>query len=451
MIEPRLPRWLVTLAVVLLVGASGSYAYRAIKHTQKHSRDSTNHRDFDHFYRAAAAAGEGEDPYQSFRKGYIYPPLIAAVFQPIAGLERNTAYLTWFGVNATVIAAAFVVAARTLLRRFGVQPRAPAVVCVVAGGLVPAFDQMRWQLEQGQTDGLLLLAFAVGLHWLDRRPLLAGLAAGLASNVKYLSLIVLPFAFVRRRVRLCIGVLAGAAAGLLLPATVFGWERNAEFVRTSLGRLVHVVDAGPDLKNTGGVNVHSLTWELNISLPAFAAKRAEAFGLPEIAVPLIAAGLGGLLVGAAWWMYASRGFRFWRGEPGDTARRHLGVFEWLGLIVCAMAMSPQTTVRHMVLMTLVYQAAVVLAFVRNGPARAVPIVGVVVAFLGMTLPPGGGDTWSSEVALPAWRSVSGAMWCALVCYACVLWSGLGWARDAVRNAVDQNSSASSDSASVTPM
>ncbi len=443
MTDARLPRWLVWLSVVLLVVAAGYYTLRATSQTRKHDRDPTYHRDFDHFYHAAVAAAEGGDPYESFRKGYIYPPLLAAILRPVAGLERNTAYLIWFGINTTVIAAAFVIAARALLRRFGVQARAPTVVCVVAGGLLPAFDQMRWQLEQGQTDSLLLLAFAVGLHWIDRRPLLAGVLAGLASNIKYLSLIVLVFAAVRRRVRLGVGVVGGAIGGLLLPAMVFGWERNAEFVSTSLGRLVHVVDAGPDLANTGGVNVHSLTWELNISLPALAAKLIDRLALPGLAVPLLAAALGGLLVLVAWRMYALHSFRFWLGERARDTRERLATLEWLGLVVAAMAMSPQTTVRHMVLLTLVYQGAMVLAMVHSGRARWVPLAGVGVAFLGMTMPPGGGETWSSEVALPVWRSVSGAMWCALLCYAAVLWSGLAWVR--------QNSSASSDEAISTPM
>ncbi|MEL6795994.1 MAG: glycosyltransferase family 87 protein [Planctomycetota bacterium] len=448
MIEARLPKPLFTIAVVLLVAATGYYGYRAITQTQKYDNDTTYHRDFDHFYRAAVAAKNGDDPYESFRKGYIYPPLIAAAFQPIAGLERNAAYLIWFAANATIIAAAFVIAARALLKRMGVQPRAPTVACVVAGGLVPAFDQMRWQLEQGQTDGLLLLAFALGLHWLDRRPLLAGLVTGLAANVKYLSLIVLPFAVVRKRVRLGVGVIAGAVAGLLLPAVVFGWERNSEFVQTSLGRLVHVVDAGPDLENTGGVNIHSLTWELNISMPAFAAKRVDQLGLPEIAVPLLAVSLAMLLVAIAWRLYTMHGLRFWLGDHDEATNERIGTFEWLGLIACAMAMSPQTTVRHMVLMTLIYQCAMVLAIVRSGPGRVVPLVGVVVAFLGMTLPPGGGKTWSSEVALPVWRSASGAMWCALVCFACVLWSGLGWVREAQNRS---ESGSSSEPVNATPM
>jgi hypothetical protein len=445
------PRWLVSLSLIVLVVAAGYYSFRAISQTRKYARDSGAHRDFDHFYEAAVAASRGEDPYESFRKGYIYPPLLAGMMQPLAGLERNPAYLVWFAINATIIAAAFVIAARELLRRFGVEARAPAVLVVVAGGLLPAFDQLRWQLEQGQTDGLLLLAFACGLRWMDRRPLLAGVLMGLAANIKYLSLIVLPFAVVRRRGRLGAGAVLGTALGLVLPALVFGWSRNAEFVRTSVGRLVHVVDAGPDLANTEGVNIHSLTWELNISLPAFAAKQVERFDLPSLGVPVIAVSLAAVLVVVAWRMFAGRGFRFWAGEQrGSEAKGRLGALEWIGLVVAAMAMSPQITVRHMVLMTLVYQCAIVLAIIGRGPSRWLPLVGVGVALLGMTMPPGGGDTWSSEVVLPVWRSVSGAMWCALACYAAVLWAGLGAARDA---AGDQNSasSPSSDAASSTPM
>ncbi|MEL6497673.1 MAG: glycosyltransferase family 87 protein [Planctomycetota bacterium] len=433
MIDARPPRWLVLVCLVLLLAAVGYYVERGLSQTRKHERDRTYHRDFDHFYHAAIAGAGGEDPYESFRRGYIYPPLIAAMFRPLAGLERNTAYLIWFGVNAAILAAAFVLSARTLLRRLGVQPRAPTVLCVVVGGLAPAFDQTRWQLEQGQTDGLVLLSFALGLHWLDRRPLLAGIATGGASNIKYISLIVLPYAILRRRARLAAGVVGGAIAGLVVPAAVFGWDRNADFVRKSLGRLVHVVDSGPDLQGTGGANVHSLTWELNISLPAFAAKAVNRLGLPEAWVPILAAGLASLLVLIAWRLYRRRGFRFWVADARPATRGRLGTFEWLGLIVCAMALSPQTTVRHMILLTMVYQCAVVLAIVQRGPKRYIPVAGVIVAFLGATLPPGGGGTWSSEVALPIWRSVSGAMWCALACYACVLWSGLAWAHSVQRS------------------
>ncbi|MEO1584473.1 MAG: glycosyltransferase family 87 protein [Planctomycetota bacterium] len=422
-----LPRWVVGVSIAVVAAAAVYCTLRVASHTRKHARDATVHRDFDHFYHAAvAASGEAQDPYTSFRSGYIYPPMLAGLLQPIAGLERNRAYVAWFVINAGIIAAAFVLSARALLRAFGVEARAPAVIVVIAAGVLPAFDQLRWQLEQGQTDGLLLLAFAVGLGLAERRPMVAGMLCGLASNIKYLSLIVVPFGLVRWRPRLVLGAAAGAIAGLLLPAFVFGWDRNIGYVRTSLGRLIHVVDAGPDLQNTDGVNIHSLTWELNISLPAFGAKLVSALDLPGVLVPVLAVCSALMLVGIAWWMYRAKGVPFWRAGERPVELR---IGEWLGLVVAAMAMSPQITVRHMVLMTLVYQCAAVLALTGTGRARWLSLAGVGVAWLGMTMPPGGGSTWSSEVALPVWRSVSGAMWCALVCYACVLWALLSRAAD----------------------
>ncbi|MGP1272980.1 MAG: glycosyltransferase family 87 protein [Phycisphaerales bacterium] len=443
-----LPRWVIaTLAVGILV-ALVYYTGRAVSHTRKHAADPAVQKDFDHFYHAAAAGRNGEDIYESYRKGYIYPPLYAAIVTPLASFERNGAYLVWFTINAGLIGLSVVLCARTLLERFGIESRAGPTVAIVGIGTLLTFDQTRWQLEHGQTDGLLLLAFVLGLRWLDRRPIAAGLAMGVAANIKYLTLVSVPFGMIRGRWRLLAGVTAGCVLGAAFPAVVFGVERNTEYLRTSLGRLVHVIDPGPDLVNTGGINIHSLTWELNVSLPAFAAKTVERLGLPDRAVAGMAGLLGLGLVAAAWGLYVSAGRRFWRGPTRDAApreRRELAVLEWLGLVVVALAMSPQTTVRHMVLMVMVYQCAAVMAiYPRRGAPRWLALGAAVVAWLGMTLPPGGGNTWSSQVALPAWRSVSGAMWGALVAYAGLLFAGLRYVN------AGQNIESVSPSGSSTP-
>jgi hypothetical protein len=444
------PRWVVALSVLVLLGAAGYNTLRVANHASRHARDPAVHRDFDHFYHAAVAGARGEDPYLSFRKGYLYPPLLAAAMRPLARLERNPAYIAWFAANTAIVGTGLAIGARALLRRFGVEPRPGAVLAVVAFGVVFTFDQLRWQLEHGQTDGLALLGFALGLAWLERRPVLAGMAMGAAANVKYLTLIAAPFAGLRGRWRLLGGVGAGAALGAVAPAAVFGWERTAGYLSTSLGRLVHVVDAGPDRAQTGEINVHSLTWEMNVSLPAFAAKSADRLGLDDgAALPLAAALAAGLVV-AAWLIYARRGERFWLGaRPSDRQAvvRERATLEWLGLIVAVLAVSPQTTVRHMVLLGLVYQAAAVFMLApRPGAPRWLPAVGVAAAWLTMTLPPGGGDGWMSEVALPWWRSVAGSMWGALAAYALLLWSGLAYVR-----AGGQNSESAPAESMVTPM
>lgn len=437
------PRWIVALSVLVLLGATGYNAMRVMNHASRHARDPAVHRDFDHFYHAAVAGARGEDPYQSFRNGYLYPPLLAAAMRPLTWLERNPAYIAWFVVNTAMVGFGLTLGARALLGRFGVEPRADAVLAVVAFGVVFTFDQLRWQLEHGQTDGLALLAFALGLTWLERRPLLAGTAMGVAANVKYLTLIAAPFAGLRGRWRLLGGVAAGAGLGAVAPVAVFGWERTSGYAATSFGRLVHVVDAGPDHAQTGDINVHSLTWEMNVSLPAFAAKTGARLGLGDGAALPLAATLAAGLVGAAWLIYARRGERFWFGaRPGDIGGvvRERATLEWLGLIVVVLAVSPQTTVRHMVLLGLVYQAAAVFMLApRPGAPRFLPALGVAAAWLTMTLPPGGGDGWMSEVALPWWRSVAGSMWGALLAYALLLWSGLAYVRAGDRNGADQNS------------
>ena len=49
--------------------------------------------DFVHFYRAASAMSKGEDIYAASQGHYIYPPLLAFIFQPLTILsEPNGGY-----------------------------------------------------------------------------------------------------------------------------------------------------------------------------------------------------------------------------------------------------------------------------------------------------------------------------------------------------------------------
>jgi len=59
-------------------------------------------------------------------------------------------------------------------------------------------DKIRGTFALGQTDCLMLLGFACVLRWMERKPLLAGLAVGASANVKYLTLICVPYFLVKR-------------------------------------------------------------------------------------------------------------------------------------------------------------------------------------------------------------------------------------------------------------
>ena len=59
--------------------------------------------DFVHFYDAARAMVHGEDLYSSGRGGYIYPPLLAFLYTPLAGLSETTAATVLLVVNMSLL------------------------------------------------------------------------------------------------------------------------------------------------------------------------------------------------------------------------------------------------------------------------------------------------------------------------------------------------------------
>ena len=61
--------------------------------------------DFVHFYEAARAIVHGEDIYASGRGGYIYPPLLAFLYAPVAGLREDTAAVVLLVFNMAVLLA----------------------------------------------------------------------------------------------------------------------------------------------------------------------------------------------------------------------------------------------------------------------------------------------------------------------------------------------------------
>ncbi|MFA6045003.1 MAG: glycosyltransferase family 87 protein, partial [Phycisphaerales bacterium] len=174
--------------------------------------------DFIHFYAAAEAMLHGRDIFASGTGGYIYPPLIAFVYLPLAKLSLAAAARTDLIINIFLSATTLFLAARECARRVGLQPRPVLLAVIAAIAAASMADKIRTELRMGQTDVLMLLCFTLGLVWLRRRPTLAGLALGFAFNIKYLPLVLLPYLIVRRRWHAALAFVAGILLFAFLPA-----------------------------------------------------------------------------------------------------------------------------------------------------------------------------------------------------------------------------------------
>ena len=386
-------------------------------------------RDFEAFYHAAADMLAGRDIYDPSNGRYIYPPLVAFLFQPLAWLSMPKAAVIWLAIVTVALAALALLVVDELFGRLGLRDstnlgagensaeRQKTVFWAVALlGSVLTSKAIYAEIWLGQTDVFLLLAFVLALRWLDRRPVLAGIALGLAANVKYLSLIFLPYFLIRRRWRSAAATVVAFVAGLFIPALSTGLQRNLDDQKLVFGVLNRVT--GVKVGTIPQADIGSLTWDHSVSISSAAARLAGALGMPEgagqkaivAAVALLV--LAGVLWGL-WRAYRAAGLRMFRPAALDVTPEYerAVVLEWAALLTLAMALSPQTTTRHMVLLlpvNLLVAAALLLP--RPGIKTRALLVVSVLLLIGMTFPP-------AKLGLQAWRNIGGVSWLSVA----VLW------------------------------
>lgn len=410
---------LLLWGIMLVLGLAAAYVVRT-----GFARHTTG--DFYHFHAAAVAMTKGQDIYTSGRVGYIYPPLIAFLFQPLAPLTEIQAAWAWFWVSIALLFAGILVLTRDLCDRFDAPRDMLTLGAVALTGVVLTIDKLRWEFDLGQTDTILLLCFALALRWLDKRPVLAGIALGLAANVKYLSIVMLPYLIIRGRWRAAASTVASFIGFLLLPAVSVGWKTNLGYISSAFGGMRHMMGEHAE---KGAANISGVTWERSVSVTS---SIYRALGVTESSLAVYA--LIGLVAGAlalgGWWMYRYFGFALFRSgtAPAEsrTPRKALVAIEWVGLIVAALAFSPQTTTRHMALLLAAHTLAGILIFVpRQGVARWPVVLGVGLMVMALNLPPGH-EPFREAVNL--WRAVGGPGWISLVMFMLILWTSLGYTR-----------------------
>jgi hypothetical protein len=417
---------------VLLAGLAGVLTYYFINAVRRVYGDTG---DFGHFYHAARALLAGQDLYTSWHHGYIYPPLLAFLYTPLALLREDAAAVVLLVCNLGLLLTAAYLAARELADRFGVPADATTLAAVVLTGVLLTGDKLRAELQMWQTNSLLLLLFVLALRWLDRRPLRAGLALGLAFNIKYLPVVVLPYLVFRRRWRAAAAFVAAVPVFALLPALLTGWDGNLRHLGTAYSGILRLL--GGSVEPSQAANIADLRDLMSVSLTSAVARLAGP-GVPAA----VAFGLVGALALAALfaanWLYRRRGVAFWYrpdgAAPDQPLARALTGLEWAGLITAALVFSPQTNTRHFSLLLFANLAAALLLLRPRGEAPRWPLaLGTVVLLLGMVLPPGAAGFLPVRVV---WVTVSGIAWCALLMFGTLLWAGLSAAQAVAEESPD---------------
>jgi hypothetical protein len=377
-----------------------------------------------------------EGDFRAGTGGYLYPPLIAFLYTPVARLDYRVAQRVVLVVNMLCIAGGLFVITRVFLERLAVPAEAgtPAgifalLMPVAALGLLMDVDKVRLELQMFQTNALMFLMFALSLKWIDRRPVLAGVPLGVILNIKYLSLAMLPWLLIRRRWSTAVSMILSTGAFALLPALVTGWKANLHNLSVASGGLATMVGAGSG--TTGPqeqANVEDIRAWFSISITSAMARMADLFG-STLAVGLaFAAGTALVCLGVAVWLYRRNGVPLlqWpppagqRSAPFDTA---VGL-EFTALIAATLCFSPQTNTRHLLLALFVTVPAAVLILTAR-PPRARLVVGIAIAFMFFcfVFPPGNRFTLAHHLS-ELWFGVGALSWGLLVALFTVISVGL---------------------------
>jgi hypothetical protein len=179
-------------------------------------------------YRTAAARARAAEPLYRSEDGHYqfkYLPAFAIAMMPFAMLQNDTAKAIWFAISVALLAY---------------------YVCWSVDGL-PSRQRSRWaligwtvilmakfyghELTLGQTNvlfGSMLVAALLAVQ--VRRPMLSGALIGAAVFVKPYALVLLPWIGFTYGAAAAGAGLAVIAAGLILPAAVYGWAGNMELL-----------------------------------------------------------------------------------------------------------------------------------------------------------------------------------------------------------------------------
>jgi hypothetical protein len=415
----RTPTATLGKRLVIGVGWALLLGYLGVNALSRIPRDDTG--DFGHFYHAARAMNEGQDIYAAWQQGYIYPPLLAFLYEPFALLSEPAAALCVLFVNLLLLTASALLAARELARRWG-GPTGFAVAGFALVAVLLTEDKLRGEIQMWQTNCLMLFLLTAALCLLDRWPTLAGGALGMAFSIKYLPLVALPYLLLRRRFVAAGSFVVSAVGFAFLPAIRTGWQTNLDYLTIAYRGLFRMLG----IHTTGeAANIWSIDNGLSVSITS-----ALARALPSGAAMAVA---GVVALGVLFW--ASRQYRrsnlaFWYRPDGQANRwndptvRAIVGLEWVGLWVAALAFSPQTNTRHLSMLLLANTTAVVLLFGRRWSTQ-VPrwplVLATVLLAVALIFPPGGQRVpWLHG----PWHQMGGPTWAALGMYVILLWFGL---------------------------
>ncbi|MCU0242657.1 MAG: YchF/TatD family DNA exonuclease, partial [Vicinamibacteria bacterium] len=209
--------------------------------------------DFSAYYTAGEADQRGLSPYRNHadqglwdglcrfqHSRFLYPPLTATLFRPLA-------WLSFFDAKRLFTALSFcavVLSAVWLIRR----ARLPLEAALGLAALLTWFHPLLPLLERGQVEGFTLLGVTLALDGIEqekaRRTIWAGILLALTTLFKLHLLLLMPFLLLLKRTRALLAWIAALAALALISLAINGPAALADYMRVQMPRIARHAEFG---------------------------------------------------------------------------------------------------------------------------------------------------------------------------------------------------------------
>ncbi|MGQ9467405.1 MAG: glycosyltransferase family 87 protein [Anaerolineae bacterium] len=215
--------------------------------------------DFAAFYTAGESLNHGLSPYKNYidynpsiwdgvatfrHSRFLYPPLTALLFQPLAMLPYATAKYIWM-----VLSLASVVYSTWLINLL-INPQSKQESLLILLFFTATFHPLLTLLERGQIDGLILLLLILGLKLIATynstgKQFAGGILWALATLLKLHCLYLFPFLLTRRKWIVLGGYVFGLLILLLLSLLTVP-HLTADYVQQELPRIARFGEGGDE-------------------------------------------------------------------------------------------------------------------------------------------------------------------------------------------------------------
>ena len=154
---------------------------------------------------------------------YVTPPFVALLMEPFSYVSWQTAFSIWRIVSALACFAAVFFSVK--IATGGEESRFAGVA--VAMGAFSAFFPFKVQIEMGQIDCVILLAWTLGTWlYLRDRPVASSLCYAVGTAIKVSPVFVVPLMLMRRQWRWLAYYMLWSAAFLGVSIWSLGWQNH---------------------------------------------------------------------------------------------------------------------------------------------------------------------------------------------------------------------------------